>query len=40
MKTGAVEAHNNHLKVALDQALILRGSRDFAELADWQPLRR
>ena len=35
-ENGAVEAHNNHLKVALDQALILRGSRDFAELADWR----
>ena len=35
-ENGAVEAHNNHLKVALDQALILRGSRDFADLADWR----
>lgn len=35
-ENGAVEAHNNHLKVALDQALILRGSRDFAELCDWR----
>ena len=35
-ENGAVEAHNNHLKTALDQALILRGSRDFAELADWR----
>jgi len=35
-ENGSVEAHNNHLKVALDQALILRGSRDFAELADWR----
>ena len=35
-ENGAVEAHNNHLKVALDQALILRGSRDFAELAEWR----
>ena len=33
---GAVEAHNNHLKTALDQGLILRGSRDFATLADWR----
>ncbi|WP_353476818.1 hypothetical protein PVT71_28580 (plasmid) [Salipiger sp. H15] len=32
----AVEAPNNHLKDALDQALILRGSRDFAELDDWK----
>jgi hypothetical protein len=35
-ENGAVEAHNNHLKTALDQALILRGSRDFAELAAWR----
>lgn len=35
-ENGAVEAHNNHLKIALDQALALRGSRDFAELADWR----
>lgn len=35
-ENGSVEAHNNHLKVALDQALILRGSRDFAELAGWR----
>jgi hypothetical protein len=35
-ENGAVEAHNNHLKTALDQALILRGSRDFAGLADWR----
>ncbi len=33
---GAVEAHNNHLKTALDQGLILRGSRDFTTLADWR----
>ncbi len=35
-ENGAVEAHNRHLKAALDQALILRGSRDFASLADWR----
>ena len=35
-ENGAVESHNRHLKTALDQALILRGSRDFAELADWR----
>jgi len=35
-ENGAVEAHNNHLKIALDQALILRGSRDFAGLCDWR----
>lgn len=35
-ENGAVEAHNNHLKVALDQALILRGSRDFPDIAAWR----
>jgi hypothetical protein len=35
-ENGTVEAHNRHLKVALDQALILRGSRDFASVADWR----
>jgi hypothetical protein len=35
-ENGAVEAHNGHLKDALDQALILRGSRDFADLASYQ----
>ncbi|HMP62843.1 MAG TPA: IS21 family transposase, partial [Phenylobacterium sp.] len=35
-ENGSIEAHNNHLKVALDQALILRGSRDFADLASWR----
>jgi len=31
-----INSHNNHLKTALDQALILRGSRDFADLAAWR----
>jgi hypothetical protein len=35
-ENGAVEAHNNHIKTALDQGLILRGSRDFADLSDWR----
>ena len=35
-ENGSVESHNNHLKVALDQALILRGSREFADIADWR----
>ena len=34
-ENGSVEAHNRHLKTALDQALILRGSRDFDDVADW-----
>jgi len=35
-ENGTVESHHRHLKTALDQALILRGSRDFADLADWR----
>lgn len=35
-ENGAVESHNRHLKTALDQALMLRGSRDFADVADWR----
>lgn len=35
-ENGAVESHNRHLKTALDQALILRGSRDFDDVADWR----
>jgi hypothetical protein len=35
-ENGAVESHNRHLKTALDQALILRGSRDFDDIADWR----
>lgn len=31
-ENGAVEAHHGHLKAALDQALILRASRDFDSL--------
>jgi len=35
-ENGSVEAHNNHLEKALDQALILRGSRDFPDIAAWR----
>ncbi len=35
-ENGAVESHHRHLKTALDQALILRGSRDFAGLAEYR----
>lgn len=35
-ENGSVEAHNRHLKTALGQALILRGSRDFDDVADWR----
>ena len=31
-ENGAIESHHGHLKVALDQALLLRGSREFADL--------
>ena len=35
-ENGSVESHNRHLKTALDQALILRSSRDFDDVADWR----
>ena len=35
-ENGSVEAHHRHLKVALGQALILRGSRNFDSLDDWR----
>ena len=35
-ENGAVESHHRHLKTALDQALILRGDRDFASLEDYR----
>jgi hypothetical protein len=35
-ENGAVESQNRHLKKALDQALILRGSRDFACIEDYR----
>jgi hypothetical protein len=35
-ENGAVEAHNRHLKDALEQALILRGDRNFPDLASYQ----
>lgn len=31
-ENGAIESHHGHLKDRLDQALLLRGSRDFADL--------
>lgn len=34
-ENGDVESSNNHLKQRLDQALLLRGSRDFASRADY-----
>jgi len=35
-ENGAVEAHHGHLKDSRDQALILRGSRDFPDVASYQ----
>lgn len=35
-ENGAVESHNRHLKVAIEQALILRGSRDFETVGDYR----
>jgi hypothetical protein len=35
-ENGAVESQNRHLKTAIDQALILRGSRDFACIEDYR----
>jgi len=35
-ENGAIEASHGHLKQALAQALLLRGSRDFAELAAYR----
>ena len=35
-ENGAIEAPHGHLKAALEQALLLRGTRDFADLATWR----
>ena len=35
-ENGAVESRNRHLKKAIGQALILRGSRDFACIEDYR----
>jgi hypothetical protein len=35
-ENGAVESHHRHLKVAIEQALILRGSRDFETIGDYR----
>jgi transposase InsO family protein len=35
-ENGAIESRQGSLKRALEQALLLRGSREFAELADYQ----
>jgi hypothetical protein len=35
-ENGAVESQNRHLKTAIDQALILRGNRDFACIEDYR----
>jgi hypothetical protein len=35
-ENGAIEAPHGHLKAALQQALLLRGTRDFADLPTWR----
>lgn len=35
-ENGAVESQNRHLKKAIEQALILRGSRDFVSIEDYR----
>jgi hypothetical protein len=35
-ENGSVEGPHGHLKTALDQALLLRGSRDFEDLGAWR----
>ena len=35
-ENGSVESHNGHLKTAIEQALILRGSSDFSSLEDYR----
>jgi hypothetical protein len=35
-ENGAIESSNGHLKRKLDQQLLLRGSRDFANLAEYE----
>jgi hypothetical protein len=37
-ENGVIESSHGHLKAALEQALLLRGSRDFADLAAWRAL--
>ena len=37
-ENGAIESSHGHLKAALEQALLLRGSRDFADIAAWRAL--
>ncbi len=36
-ENGAVESAHGHLKKAIADALLMRGSRDFADLADYLP---
>jgi transposase InsO family protein len=35
-ENGSIESPNGHLKAALEDALLLRGTRDFATLEDWR----
>ncbi len=35
-ENGSIESSHGHLKTALEQALLLRGTRDFADLSAWR----
>jgi hypothetical protein len=35
-ENGAIESAHGHLKKAIDDALVLRGSRDFDDLGDYR----
>jgi hypothetical protein len=35
-ENGAIESPHGHLKTALEQALLLRGTRDFSDLSAWR----
>ena len=35
-ENGSIESAHGHLKSALEDALLLRGSRDFDDLAAWR----
>ncbi len=39
-ENGSIESRQGSLKRALDQALLLRGTREFADLAAYEPVRR
>ena len=37
-ENGEIEPSHGHRKAALEQALLLRGSRDFVDIAAWRAL--